>query len=134
MSQPFAERLSRFTPDTAGLDREALLFAAGRASARADRRWIGVAAALAVSQLLTLAILWHRPTPSTPAEEVRLPQIALPAPSAQDLAPDLSEPRGAGRYALELDVDSHPSPVVETLAPSEPSLRAFDAPPSMLLN
>ena len=31
MSEPFLERLSRFTPDAGGLDRDALLFAAGRA-------------------------------------------------------------------------------------------------------
>ena len=46
MSEPLAERLSRFTPDGSGLDRDALLFAAGRASARPNRRWVALAAAL----------------------------------------------------------------------------------------
>ena len=34
MSEPFAERLSRFTPDGGGLDRDALLFAARTRSVR----------------------------------------------------------------------------------------------------
>ena len=50
MSEPLAERLSRFTPDGAGLDRDSLLFAAGRASARPSRRWQALAAALAASR------------------------------------------------------------------------------------
>ena len=60
MSEPLAERLSRFTPDAGKLDRDALLFAAGRASARPGRRWMALAGALAASQLLTLLFLWPR--------------------------------------------------------------------------
>ena len=37
MSEPILERLSRFTPDAGRLDRDALLFAAGRESARPNR-------------------------------------------------------------------------------------------------
>ena len=40
MSEPILERLSRFTPDAGGLDRDALLFAAGRESARPNRGWM----------------------------------------------------------------------------------------------
>ena len=40
MSEPILERLNRFTPDAGGLDRDALLFAAGRESAAARPvRW-----------------------------------------------------------------------------------------------
>ena len=56
-------RLSRFTPDPGGLDRDALLYAAGRASARPSRAWPALAAALAVTQVLTLALLRPRPAP-----------------------------------------------------------------------
>ena len=50
MSESFTERLSRFTPDGAGLDRDALLFAAGKASARPNRRWRILCSALATSR------------------------------------------------------------------------------------
>src|SRR3569623_582841 len=58
MSEPLVERLSRFTPDAGGLDRDALLFAAGRRSARPNRGWKCLSAVLAGTQLLALALLW----------------------------------------------------------------------------
>ncbi len=70
MSEPLAERLSRFTPDAGKLDRDALLFAAGRASARPGRRWMALTGALAASQLLTLLFLWPR-TPHQGADAAR---------------------------------------------------------------
>src|SRR5262245_17237478 len=80
MSEPFADRLSRFTPDAAGLDRDALLFAAGRAAARPGRRWMALAAALAVSQALTLATLWPgSPGPAPPP----VAETAPPAPAPE---------------------------------------------------
>src|SRR5260370_244631 len=63
MPESFLERLSRFTPDGSGLDRDALLFAAGRASVRPHRGWIVAAGALAACQVLTLALLWPRHAP-----------------------------------------------------------------------
>ena len=63
MSEPFLERLSRFTADSRGLDRDALLFAAGRASARPSRGWKSLASALAVTQLFSLVVLWPRTVP-----------------------------------------------------------------------
>jgi hypothetical protein len=53
---PLIRQLSRFTPDGSGLDRDALLFAAGRAAARPSRRWQVLAGALAASQLVTLGL------------------------------------------------------------------------------
>ena len=52
MSEPSLERLSRFTPDAGSLDRDALLFAAGRSSARPNRGWMTLASLLAVALLL----------------------------------------------------------------------------------
>src|SRR5262245_37160929 len=60
MSEPFLERLSRLTPDAGGLDRDALLYAAGCSSARPNRGWIALAGALAVSQVVSLFLLWPR--------------------------------------------------------------------------
>jgi hypothetical protein len=82
MSESFAERLSRFTPDGAGLDRDALLFAAGKASARPDRRWRTLCSALAVSQLMTLGVLcWPSPAiPPTPPNGAVQAFVEVPTP------------------------------------------------------
>ena len=91
MSEPLAERLSRFTPDAGALDRDALLFAAGRASARPGRRWKALAGALAASQLLTLLALWpHTPPTASPVEPS--PPVAVEPPP---LSP--ADPRFLGR-------------------------------------
>ena len=135
MSEPLAERLSRFTPDAAGLDRDALLFAAGRASVRPSRFWGALAGVLAASQLLTLVCLWPR-TPSSPPE---VPVIALepfrrgptPAPATE---PDPSELRALRQRMLDTDLDYTPPPSDEPMTPPEPPLRGFGAPPSDLLN
>ena len=91
MSEELTERLSRFTPDRGGLDRDSMLFAAGRASARPNRRWIALAGMLAASQLLTLVLFWPRPTPpgtvpvakSTPSTVTPVAPID-PAPRPSD--------------------------------------------------
>src|SRR5262249_58967092 len=59
---PVTDRLARFTPAAAGLDRDALLFEAGRRSARSSRLWPLAAGLLAVSQVATLVVLLpHEP-------------------------------------------------------------------------
>src|SRR5258708_51910 len=60
LNDSFAEQLKRFTPDRGGLDRDALLFSAGRAAARPNRRWMALAGALAACQLVSLGLLWSR--------------------------------------------------------------------------
>jgi hypothetical protein len=83
---PLTDALARFTPAPA-LDRDALLFEAGRRSARPSRRWPAVAGLLAVSQAVTLVALWPRtpvvvPTPSPtepPAPAFEIP----PSPPAE---------------------------------------------------
>ncbi len=62
MSQEFLERLSRFTPDALGLDRDALLFAAGHSSVRPNRVWTTLATLLATTQALSLVAFWPRTT------------------------------------------------------------------------
>lgn len=80
------DRLARFTPSAGGLDRDALLFAAGRRSARASRLWPLATALLVVSQAATLVALWPReqatpvivPTaaPARPTSEFALPPVS----------------------------------------------------------
>jgi hypothetical protein len=133
MSEPFEERLSRFTPDGTGLDRDALLFAAGRASVRSGRRWAAVAAALAASQVLTLAILWPRSTPpALPPGPVRGPAAArLPQPPAP------LDPSALGalhRRMLSADGELPPPDRPDPAAPDGPPLRLGAALRSMLWN
>ena len=60
------EKLTRFTPVTT-LNRDELLFAAGRASARSPRIWKWLVGGLALSQSVTLAAgCWLTPVASSP--------------------------------------------------------------------
>ena len=136
MSEPFAERLSRFTPDAGGLDRDALLFAAGRASVRPGRRWIVLAGALAASQLLTLLFLW----PHTPHQGADAPRSPFaPAPSVAVESPPLSsesaDPRAwaVNQRLLTEPGDLPPPTGLDDLVPDDPPLRA-SSPPTALLN
>lgn len=135
MSEPLAERLSRFTPEAAGLDRDALLFAAGRASVHPGHRWQALAAVLAASQLLTLVWLWPR-TPSSPSETPFIASESFrrdPAP-VQASESDPSELRALRQRMLEMDLDYTPPSSDEPMAPPEPPLRAFGSPPAYLIN
>jgi len=145
MSEPILERLSRFTPDAGALDRDALLFAAGRRSARPNRRWIALAALLAGTQALSLALFWLHPASSVGRLDV--PVAHLPSsPTTADAttqAPDgpgiwsarqslLVGRKGIPSYNLEAEPEEQPSPA--TIMDSGPPLRAFGPPPSSILN
>lgn len=65
MSEPILKVLGQFTPDQGKLDRDALLFAAGKASAKPNRPWINLVGVLLVSQILTLVLLW----PTSPGQD-----------------------------------------------------------------
>ena len=135
MSEPFLERLSRFTPDAGGLDRDSLLYAAGRASVRPNRAWIAVTTALAVTQALTLALVL-RPTapPASPplSPAVQPPVTAPPEPTWSDPS-DSPGLWSVHRGLLDATSEDRPAPAAGTLIESEPPLRAF-APPSSILN
>src|SRR6516162_1781154 len=83
MSEPFLERLSRFTPDAGSVNRDTLLFETGRASARPNRGWIALAAALAATQALSLVLLWPHTSPpgaGSPRQVAGAPSVT-PEPS-----------------------------------------------------
>jgi hypothetical protein len=129
MSEPFLERMSRFTPDAGSVDRDALLFATGRASARPNRGWITLAGALAASQALSLVLLWPHPSPPGPGSPV---QVAN-APTATPELPALPSPGVlVARYTLESEADDRP--YTGTFVDSGPPLRAFGSPPSSIMN
>ena len=130
MSETFLDRLSRFTPDAAGLDRDALLFAAGRASVRSSRGWKAPAGALLMSQVLTVVFLWPSARPSVEKEVpiampvrppvaveeiVTLPPPVRPTPDAWVLS--------RRDYSMAENLPS--STPIDNLVPPEPPLHAF---------
>jgi hypothetical protein len=135
MSESFLERLSRFTPDAGKLERDALLFAAGRRSARPNRGWVALAAALAGTQTLSLALLVLHPTApaARPGEHItHLPPS--PEPATAQAANNLGL-WSARQRLLESEPDDRSSPAnTVTLIQSEPPLRAFGPPPPSILN
>jgi hypothetical protein len=119
---PVTDRLARFTPNAAGLDRDALLFAAGRQSARGSRLWPAAVALLAISQVITLVMLWPRPVEPAPAGSVA--PMVHPAP---DLSiPPSSSPRDVWTAGSSPDVLSAPPAARpgEMFVTSDPPLTA----------
>ena len=137
MSDPFAASLSKFTPDASGLDRDALLFAAGRASAPPRRGWMALAVVMAASQLVAWTLLGFQSahSPGVPTPDSGSMAVPNPMPSER---PSPSPDRDGQSYsplraqALAAE-DQLPAPEpIEQLAPAEPPLHAFAAPPSAL--
>lgn len=86
---PVTDRLARFTPNPAGLDRDALLFAAGRRSARGSWLWKTLAGVFATTQIVTLLALWPRPQP---AGTFVGPPVVAPAAESEPPPPPASSP------------------------------------------
>ena len=129
MPEPLAERLSAFTPDGSGLDRDGLLFAAGKASARPNTWWVALAGLLAAGQVATLVWLWPKPAPQvvTPAP------VPAPAPAEPEEPPASSPPSESpapwmvDRRRLT-EAAERPRPVpARSLVSDAPPLRAFAA-------
>ena len=124
MHGPVEESLSRFTPSPGGIDRDAILFAAGRSSARPDRKWPTLAALLALSQILTVGLLLSPgplPPPTTPLPVPIVPsEVAPPAPTI------------VRDWRSALDESPVPPPGSDDLIPDEPPLRVCAA--NRLLN
>ncbi|HEV7224239.1 MAG TPA: hypothetical protein VGN42_16140 [Pirellulales bacterium] len=137
MSEPFLERLSQFTPDASGLDRDALLFAAGLNSARPNRVWKSVSAVLVGAQLLSLACLWPHAGDSRPGAQGFVARHSAPAKSSLD-RPFSAEPRQSHVWSVryeadELTLEDYPAENI-VFIDSEPTLRAFGSPPESILN
>lgn len=120
MSEPLTDRLSRLTP-CGGPDRDALLFAAGRASVRPSRLWPSLALTLAATQTLTIGLLWQR-AESRSALPDSLPGAVQPV--EPPYAPDDPGTWTASRHLRTVDPDT-PLTSISDLVPDPPSLRAF---------
>ena len=136
MSDQFAKFLSRLTPSAGTLDRDGLLFAAGRASVRPHRGWRTMAVLLASSQALSLAILW--PHSNSPVAGIPGPMAVAPVPPSQ-IAPATFRANAnpgvwSARRSLEVsDLEERPDATI-TFIESGPPLRAFGLPPESVLN
>ncbi len=121
MSEDLTKKLSQFTP--VHLDRDAILFAAGRASARPKRIWKWTTLVLLITQSLTIGwlLLRSNPQPNTPE-----PNPAPVTESATAL-PELPsvEPSPYSLIALAHNPDPVSADDYTPRFPSEP-LRAFN--------
>jgi hypothetical protein len=138
MSEPILERMSRFTPDAGRLDRDALLFAAGRGSARPNRGWMTLAALLASTQVLSLVLLWPGASlpDGRPGVAVAVAPLPSPPPTLEARAPeDLASPGAwsARQRLLKPTAGDLPDDTL-TLIDSGPPLRVLGPLPASLLN
>ncbi len=135
MSEPI-ERLSRFTPDASGLDRDALLFAAGRASVRPNQRWHALCAALATTQLLTLGLVfWPRPVTLPPGDTTPPVAFVEPPPAPNFDPPPLTPALWQLEEPALATEGNLPAPaLMENSVENEPPLHAFGPLPVALLN
>lgn len=117
--------MSRFTPNAGGLDRDAILFAAGRASARPNRWWQGAVGALIVVQVLTLMLMWPKTAP--PAAVPPLHRTLPDAGERDTTSPSESfGPWSLGNLFNKGGNEDFPPPqAVDSLPPGEPPLRAW---------
>ena len=129
MPDPLTDRLGRFTPDAAGIDRDAILFAAGRASVSPRRSWKAVAGVLALTQALTLMLLMPWPTSR---QERATPEGPTPAAPRPEAAPPHTAPGRWHRRLLEEPSVLPPS--ADTYAPDAPPLRPLSVLHSSQLN
>ncbi len=131
-------QLSTFTPDGSGLDRDAILFAAGKASVRPSQRWKALAAVLAASQLASLALLIAmRPEHALlPTDFKQNSPLVWEKPSPQDSSakPDSTSYVVLRDRILNADGAFPPVEPVDTALPDEIPLRAFGPLPSDLFN
>ncbi len=131
MSENFAERLGHLLPEAGGFDRDALLVAAGRATARPNRGWIALAGVLASSQVLTLALLWpSRMSSSSPGE----PRPAVMEPTLPLIPLEPSSWRRLQDRAMAADGNLLSPPFEAEFVGEAAPLHAFADFPASLLN
>lgn len=111
-SDPRIPRLARFTPTTAGIDRDAILFAAGQASASTGRVWKLATATLAISQSTMIGVwLFGSTAPPTPVER---PEPSRERHSESSYVNLIRQWERGGAPAIEANADDSP-PMQPTL-------------------
>ena len=114
----FEGELRSLIPNTGRLDRDALLYAGGRASARASR-WRAATAAFAALSLALGVLLAVRPTPPTVERIVYVPieTETLPEPTFDAPHPSISQEKLIEQVFL-YGLDGLPDVIVEEAPPS----------------
>ncbi len=113
-------KLARFTPAPAGPDRDAVLFAAGRASVRRSWRWPAVAGLLAVSQAVTLFVLW----PSVRTETATVAAVVQESSATEFVPPASPAPGSIIWYRSEDRLPPSPGVSPDALAVNGPPMLA----------
>jgi hypothetical protein len=125
---PLLQKLARLTPSSSAIDRDALLFAAGRASAPRTNGWKILVVGLALSQAATLG-LWfmtsgvdalEQPAAPPAINQEELLPVSPESPIRQSVSPQsyASLTRRLERGGLPM-----PEPVADPLPP-QPALSA----------
>ena len=125
---------SRFTPIPAVWTATPCCSPPAASSARPNRGWMTLASLLAGTQALSLALLWPHSSPSVGRSTVSI--AGVPAPSAAPGPPATGASADPGLWParhglLRPEAVDHPAGDV-TFIESEPPLRAFPPPPSLL--
>jgi hypothetical protein len=93
---PVERALAGLAPSAGAFNRDALMFAAGRASAPRGWGWPCAAAGSALAAAVLAALLFFRPAPETVVRYVPVPavpqQTAPPSPADDSLASDTAPP------------------------------------------
>lgn len=136
MSDSLPELLSKFTPSAGRLDRDALLFAAGRSSARPNRIWQGLTVMLAATQLLTFACVWQRAAALKTVDTNLIVRQLAPGHSVDRRLETESEQLHiwSPRRGPDELLGEHRGVEGIVLAEGEPALRAFGPLPDSMLN
>ena len=125
---PLLQKLVRFTPVSANIDRDAMLFAAGRAAGSTSRGWKLLAAGLAMSQAGMLGVWLAAPSFDQMQMQTR-PLVADVSPDAPRLEWDsdrqADSPGSYGNLMRHLERDGLPlpEPAVDPM-PASPVLSA----------
>jgi hypothetical protein len=127
---PVTDQLGRFTPSAPGLDRDAILFAAGRRAGRGGWLWKAAAGLLAVSQAVTLVALWPK-APAVVVPEAPAPAVG-PTAGPEPEPPPVSLPPDVWTAGSRPDVLLRSEPMVPVqLVPPGPPLTARSAVPDL---
>ncbi|CAN5213652.1 hypothetical protein BH10PLA2_BH10PLA2_34000 [soil metagenome] len=119
-NDPLISKLTQLTPATSTIDRDAMLFAAGRASAPRARGWQALAGALACSQAVMLAFWLVQPSPMLPGGQMAKSRFDTSAPL--DVNRLASSPLPSDSYGkLMAQAASGEIPVPAPLADAQPS-------------
>ncbi len=125
---PLVQKLARFTPASSTVDRDAMLFAAGRASGSGAGKWKVVASVLAMTQAVMFVVWFASPHLDRPPVDSHLAVADQPLENPiLSISSDHQAPSAEsyGSLMRHLDRDGLPMPeLVADNLPEQPVLSA----------